>query len=254
MRVAGRREEQHRRVDRAARDDHDIGAEGDGLAPVDAGDHPVDGPAGRVGLQPLDVRVRHHLDVARAPAPGRRRSPARRTWLRSGRGSRRPGRTGCTRWLRVARPSASCVRSTPIGRWNGCRPCFSMSALSCWIARLVLHRRMRVLRAGRALGRVLTVPAAHPVEVLGLGVVRLEVGVLDGPRRRQTAVVPDLPEVLRAGAGTALRRRTSCSRRRSSSPRAGTRGRAASYQNSGARYLPRTKTAVESQLSRSRGK
>ena len=35
--------------------------------------------------------------------------------------------------LRVAFPSESCVRSTPIGRWNGCRPCFSMSSLSCWM-------------------------------------------------------------------------------------------------------------------------
>ena len=62
--------------------------------------------------------------------------------------------------------------------------------------RLVLDRRVRVLRAGRPLGRVLAVPAVHDVEVLGLGVPGLEVGVVDRPGRGDAAVVPDLAEVL----------------------------------------------------------
>ena len=37
------------------------------------------------------------------------------------------------RLARVARPASSCTRSTPMGRWNGCSPCFSRSSESCWI-------------------------------------------------------------------------------------------------------------------------
>ena len=34
---------------------------------------------------------------------------------------------------RLANPSTSWSRSTPIGRWNGRRPSFSMSSDSCWM-------------------------------------------------------------------------------------------------------------------------
>ena len=62
--VAGRAQQQHRGVHRAAGDDHDVGAERDGLEPppssvITRGDR----AAGRVGLQPLDVGVGDHLDV-----------------------------------------------------------------------------------------------------------------------------------------------------------------------------------------------
>ena len=63
--------------------------------------------------------------------------------------------------------------------------------------RLVLHRPEPVRSARRPLGRVLPVPAVHQVEVLGLGVVRLQVGVVDRPGRRDPAVVAQLAEVLR---------------------------------------------------------
>ena len=113
----------------------------------------------------------------------------------------------------VRRPGS---RFTPIGRWNGCSPCFSRSSLSCWMRGSCCDRRERVLRAGRPLGGVLAVPAVHQVQVLGLGVVRLQVLVPDRPGRRDPAVVAQLAEVLAAAAGTARRRRTWCCRRRSS--------------------------------------
>ena len=63
-------------------------------------------------------------------------------------------------------------------------------------ARLVRHRRERVRRRCRRLGRVLAAGAVHLVELLGLGVVRLELVVADRPGRRDPAVVLELAEVL----------------------------------------------------------
>ena len=118
---------------------------------------------------------------------------------------------------------------------------------------LVLHRRVAVLLAGVALGGVLAVLAVHQVEMLGLGVIRLEVLVAHRPRRGDAAVVAQLAEVLRAqpeqrrAVELGVAADVVVDLRGNSSP-------SASYQNSGARYLPLTKTAVESQLSRSRGR
>ena len=50
-------------------------------------------------------------------------------------------------------------------------------------ARLVTERRMQIRRARRRLGRVDAADAVHLVEVLGLRVVGLEVGVGERPRR-----------------------------------------------------------------------
>ena len=83
-------------------------------------------------------------------------------------------------------------------------------------ARLVLDRPEPVRSARRPLGRVLPVPAVHQVEVLGLGVVRLEVARSRSARparcRRGGAARRSPP----GAAGTAPRRRTWCCRRRSS--------------------------------------
>ena len=65
-------------------------------------------------------------------------------------------------------------------------------------ARFVRHRRVGVLGAGRALGRVLSVLAVHQVEVLRLGVIGLQVVVRDRPGRRDPTMVAKLAEVLRA--------------------------------------------------------
>jgi hypothetical protein len=66
--------------------------------------------------------------------------------------------------------------------------------------RFVLDRGEPVRCAARPLGGVLSAAAVDAVEVLGLGVVRLEVGVADRPGRRQAAVVTNLAEVLRPQA------------------------------------------------------
>jgi hypothetical protein len=62
--------------------------------------------------------------------------------------------------------------------------------------RLVGNRRMPVGRAGRWIGGVLAALAMHLVEMFGLGVVRLQRFVRNGPRRGHTAVVLELAEVL----------------------------------------------------------
>jgi len=48
---------------------------------------------------------------------------------------------------------------------------------------LVGHRGVGVLLAGRSLGRVFSMPAMHEIEVLRLGVIRLQVVVRDRPGR-----------------------------------------------------------------------
>src|SRR3954469_15597719 len=55
-------------------------------------------------------------------------------------------------------------------------------------------------RGVRRFGRVLSDLAVNQVEPLGLGVVRLEVGVREGPRGGAAAVMPDLVEVALAQA------------------------------------------------------
>ena len=66
--------------------------------------------------------------------------------------------------------------------------------------RLVRERREGVRRARGRLGRVLTTCAADLVELLGERVVRLQLLVLDRPRRRDAALVLELAEVLLAEA------------------------------------------------------
>ena len=113
---------------------------------------------------------------------------------RQGNPSTRSQRMHLLAW--VAPPRSSWVRSTPIGRWNGCRPCFSRSSLSCWIRGSCCTGGSWYWALAGPFGGVLAVVAVDEVQVLGLGVVRLEVVVADRPGRRQAAVVPDLAEVL----------------------------------------------------------
>ena len=63
-------------------------------------------------------------------------------------------------------------------------------------ARLVADRRVAVGGARRRLGGIAAPQPVHVVEVLGLGVVGLEVLVADRPRGGDAAVVPHLAEVL----------------------------------------------------------
>lgn len=99
--------------------------------------------------------------------------------------------------VRVARPSSSWVRFTPMGRWKGCSPCFSRSSLSCWM-RGSCSTGVWVRAAGQALGGVFAVPSVHEIELLGLGVVRLQVLVADRPGGGDAVVVAQLAEVLGA--------------------------------------------------------
>jgi hypothetical protein len=64
--------------------------------------------------------------------------------------------------------------------------------------RLVADGRERVGRARGRFGRVLAARAVHLVELFGLRVVRLHLPVGDRPRRRDPAVVLELPEILLA--------------------------------------------------------
>jgi hypothetical protein len=62
--------------------------------------------------------------------------------------------------------------------------------------RLVGDRREGVGRAGRRLRRVLAAGAVHLIELLGSGVVPLELVVGDWPRGRDAVMVLQLAEVL----------------------------------------------------------
>ena len=66
--------------------------------------------------------------------------------------------------------------------------------------RLVRDGRERVGRARGRLGRILAAGSVHLVELLGLRVVGLELGVADRPRRRDAVVVAQLAEVVLAQA------------------------------------------------------
>src|SRR5437016_74051 len=63
---------------------------------------------------------------------------------------------------------------------------------------LVADRRIFVRRAGPRLGRIFAAGAMYLIEMFGLRVVRLELGVTDGPSRRDAAVMTDLAKVFLA--------------------------------------------------------
>ena len=62
-------------------------------------------------------------------------------------------------------------------------------------ARLAGDRRARIGRAGRRLGRIASPQPVDVVHLLGLGVIRLQVLIVDRPRWRDAIVVADLLEV-----------------------------------------------------------
>src|SRR5438046_8044498 len=63
-------------------------------------------------------------------------------------------------------------------------------------ARLMADSGVRIRRRSGRLRRVLATLPVDLVEALGLGVVRLEILVRDGPSRGDTAVMPNFTEVL----------------------------------------------------------
>src|SRR5690348_16496942 len=62
-------------------------------------------------------------------------------------------------------------------------------------ALFVTYRRILVRRAGPRLRRILAAIAVHLIKVFGLGVIRLQLVVANGPRGRDAAVMTDLAEV-----------------------------------------------------------
>ena len=88
-------------------------------------------------------------------------------------------------------------------------------------ARLVRHRRERIGRAGRRLGRVLAARAVHLVELLGLRVVGLHARRSRSARRARCRRGGAARRSPPRAAGRAPRRRASWRRRRSSAPAAG---------------------------------
>ena len=120
--------------------------------------------------------------------------------------------------------------------------------------RFVLHRRVPVVRAGVTRRRVLAMPPVHDVQMLGLGVVRLEIVVLDRPRRRDPAMVADLAEVLRTQPEQCCAVELRVPADVVVHLRWELIDRPCRARTPGARYVPWTNTAVDSQLSRSRGR
>src|SRR5688572_24325030 len=67
-------------------------------------------------------------------------------------------------------------------------------------ALFVTYCRILVRRAGPRVGRVLAAIAVHLIEMFGLGVIRLQLVVADGPRGRDAAVMTNLAKVFLAEA------------------------------------------------------
>ena len=161
------------------------------------GDDPGDRAPGRVGLEALHVGAGHEGDVVL----GQDRIDADDLRVRLGVQQAREAVDPVAADAR-ARPGREArlrlVEVDPDRQVEGVEPELLQVVAELLDAGLVGDRRVGVLRAGVALARVLAVLAVHQVEVLGLGVVGLEVVVGDGPGRGDAAVVAQLAEVLRS--------------------------------------------------------
>ena len=188
------------------------------LLAVDADHDPGHGRARGVALEPDRLGAGEQRDVRVLERRADARSPRRRTSRARGTGSRRSrctGRTCCTACC-PRRAGSRTERGTGEGPpWRGRLTAAGSAARGETAGNGYGRARGR-------LGRVLAAGAVHLVELLGLRVVRLHVGVGDRPRRREPVVVPELAEVLLAqpvqrGAVAAW-----SPRRRSSAPAART--------------------------------
>ena len=198
--VVRRAQEQGRGVHRARGHHHDVGAEAHRLRTsvgvADLGDDRRDGPPAVIGLQPRDVCAgdqahvvvlqrgidADHLGVGLAAHQAREAVHPVTADAHA-----------------VAGGHAVRVLRQP----HADRQVERVQALLLEVVtelldpRLVLHRRIAVVGAGGTRGRVLAMPPVHDVEMLGLGVVRLKIGIRDRPRRGDPAMVAELAEVLR---------------------------------------------------------
>ncbi len=194
--LAGRGEEQLGRVCRAARDDDDVRRVRLRFAAPLAPRPPVTVSARSVRVQLHGLGAGQQGDVGVLQSRAARRAPRRRTWRGRGRGSRRRWRSARMR----CRACSSSFSITPQGAWNGMQALGRKVVGQLLDPGLVGDRRERVLGACRGLGRILAAGAVDLVELLGLGVVGLELLVGDRPGRGDAVVVSKLAEVLRAEA------------------------------------------------------
>ena len=214
--VVGRAQQQRRGVHRAAGDHHDVGAEADRRS------RRRSSVTTAVTVRPVasvSSRATWAL-VTRSTLSCSSAGSTQITWAsdlppsRHGKPSTRSQRMHALAW--VALPCSSWVELHADRQVERVQALLLQVVAELLDPRLVLHRRIAVRRAGRTLGRVLAVPAVHQVEMLGLGVVRLEVLVVDRPGRARCRRGGGARRSPAGAAGTAPRRRTWCCRRRSS--------------------------------------
>ena len=214
--VVRRAQQQGRGVHRAAATTTTSALKRDRRPVAELGDDRGDGPPARVGLQPRDVRAGDQRDVVVL----QRRVDADHLGVglavRAGRGSRRPGHSGCTRCRGWRRPCSSWVRSHADRQVERVQALLLQVVAELLDPRLVLDRRVRGTarwpaprwgprRAGRARRR-----GARP----GCSTARGRHSRSARPgRSRRGAGARRSPA---GAAGTAPRRRTWCCRRRSS--------------------------------------
>lgn len=199
MPVVRRTQQQDGGVDGAAGDDHDVRAELHGralAAPVpDRRDDRGDAAAGRVRLQAPHVRVGDHLDVV--VFQGGVDTDDLRVGLRADQAGEAVDTVAADAGAGVGGPAPVVLGEVhPDRQVEGVQSLLLQVVAQLLDARLVLDRRIRVLGAGGTLGRILAVPAVDEVEVLGLGVVRLEFLVAQRPGGGEAVVVAELAEVL----------------------------------------------------------
>ena len=194
MPLVGRAQEQRRGVDRAARRHDDIGGDdffcammlhgnaGDftaGCARQESRDAGIaqqgDIGVGQSRVDADDLRIAFRLNQAREPIAG--------------------VATDASAVVRVGLVEHDAERHV-----KRAQPVPGQIVVEALNPRLVLHGGERIRCTRPRLGRVDAARAVHVVQILGPGVVRLEVVVADRPGRRDPAVVANLTEVLLAEA------------------------------------------------------
>jgi hypothetical protein len=192
MPVAGRPQQQRRRVDRACRHHHHVRRVGfDRVAPLHHESRHL--AAGRAGLELRDVGVgqQRHVRI--------REGRVDRDHLRVGLGPHqaRVAVAGLAADAATA-PRVALVEHDAERDVEGAQAEPGPVVVQLLEAGLVAHGRMRVRRARGGIRRVHPPLAVHVVEALRRGVVGLHVLVAYGPRRRYPTPVLDLAEVLPA--------------------------------------------------------
>ena len=193
--VVRRAQQQRRRVRRAARRRRRRRRCRSPRAPRRSTTTRVTRAPGRVGLQPLDLRVGDERDVV---VLERRPHAAHvRVGLAVGQAREAVEAVAAHAAARLRVGLVEVDADRQVERLVAGRREVVVELLD---ARLVRDRRVRERARARRLGGVLAGLAVDEVEPLGLGVVGLEVGVVDRPRGRDAAVVLDLAEVALAQA------------------------------------------------------